>query len=191
VIDKFVHEGVNINTIPMEIPSLGRRCVGRNIAAKATKADIVWFADADHVYREGVLDRLAEMEWPDGATMIFPKHVHIHNSHTIGDQATKLIGSTPQVVDIDPTEFSRKRQSRAIGGIQIVQGDFAREHGYLKDNSKWQGPRTDGKPFGDFIDDVAYRHFCLKLGKVVSVDLPGMYRIRHTNTTYAQRSPSF
>lgn len=160
---------------------IGRRCIGRNRTALETEADIVWFADVDQVFREGIFDRLAEMEWPDGASMIYPRIIKIHKDHATGDE---LLNSSkePKLVDVDPEDFIDKRYRRAIGGVQIVQGDFARKYGYLNGDEKWQRP-TD-RPFGDFRDDVAYRSFCLQHGPIVGVDLPGMFRLRHTAVTY-------
>lgn len=168
----------------MPIEHLGRRCIGRNFAAKRSTADIVWFADVDHVFREGILDRLAEYEWPDDVVMVYPRKIKIHQDHATGDQATSLMRRSPSIMDIEPTEFIDKKYGKAIGGVQIVRGDFAREHGYLASSARWCRPRMDGKPFGDFRDDLVYRSFCSGHGKIVGIDLPGLYRIRHTRTTY-------
>jgi len=160
---------------------IGRRCLGRNDTALETEADIVWFADVDQVFRGGIFDRLAEMEWPEGASMVYPRIVKIHKDHDTGDKLLYGLDG-PKLVDIDPEDFVDKRYRRAIGGVQIVQGDFARKYGYLNGDEKWQ--RSTDKPFGDFRDDVAYRSFCLQHGPIVGVDLPGMHRLRHTATTY-------
>ena len=174
---------VHLNCSPMYLPwsNIGRRCIGRNDAALVTEADIVWFADVDQVFRNGIFDRLAEMEWPAGASMIHPRNIKIHKDHSTGDKLLCRLKEL-KLVDIDPKDFVDKRYRKAIGGVQIVQGDFARQYGYLNGDEKWQRP-TD-KPFGDFRDDVAYRRFCLRHGSIVGVDLPGMFRLRHTKTTY-------
>lgn len=162
---------------------IGRRCIGRNHAAKASKADFVWFADVDQVFRDGVLDKLVETEWPEDAAMIYPREILIHRDHKTGDGRTSAVDlDDPSVVDVDPSEFVPKRYRKAIGGVQIVRGDFARRHGYLDGDDGWQRP-TD-EPFGDFRDDVAYRKFCLRHGRIAGVDLPGMYRLRHSRKTY-------
>ena len=172
---------------PMDLSDLGRRCIGRNMAALKSDATIVWFADVDQVYRDGVLDRLATMKWPDGASMVFPQDIQISKDHETGDTyaARAMLGQEwypkrPWRND----DFIPKHYNRAIGGVQIVQGDFARKHGYLNGHRKWQTPRTDGKPFKDFVDDRAYRGVCVKHGPIVPIDLPGMYRLRHSTTTH-------
>ena len=172
---------LDLGIYDMSADELGRRSIGRNRVAKDTDADIVWFADVDQVFRDGIFDRLAEMEWPADASMIYPRMIKIHKDHATGDKL--LCGmKEPKLVDIDPEDFIDKRYRKAIGGVQIVQGDFARQHGYLNGDEKWQ--RSTDKPFGDFRDDVAYRSFCLQHGPIVGVDLPGMFRLRHTATTY-------
>lgn len=160
---------------------LGRRSIGRNIAALDTHADIVWFADVDQCFCHGILDRLANMPWPDGAVMIYPRKIKIHREHVMGDKAMSQI-SGKGLAFIRPSQFCTKKYNRAIGGVQIVQGNFAREHGYLPDDERYQQPVT--RPFGDFRDDVAYRQVCSKHGKVLGVDLPGLYRLRHSMTSY-------
>lgn len=167
--------------LKLPIRQLGRRAIGRNIVAKQTPADLVWFTDCDHVFRDGVLDRLAEFEWPEGASMIYPKQIMIHRDHTTGDQAiARMNGSEP--LDVDPSEFVPKRYNRAIGGVQIVRGEFAREYGYL-DGSRWQSP-LHRDTFVSCRCDRAYRKFCKQHGPIVPIDLPGVYRIRHTQTTH-------
>ena len=38
-----------------------RRGIGRNLAAKSTRADWIWFTDADIVFQEKCLDTLADL----------------------------------------------------------------------------------------------------------------------------------
>ncbi len=181
VVRAFIDRGLAMRYCFLNPPQLGRRAIGRNVMAKATDADIVWFADVDMMFRNGILDRLATMEWPAGAVMIYPREIRISRDHAIGDE---VLGREDVSVDLDENLFVPKAYHRAIGGVQIVRGDFAREHGYLNGIEKWMAPRTDGKPFGDFRDDIAYRKFCLKHGTIEPVDLPGIYRLRHGSTTY-------
>jgi len=163
---------------------IGRRCIGRNCLA-SSYADFIWFADVDHMFRDGILDRLVEIPWPSGASMIYPREIMIHRDWITGDKRTSAVDlNNPQLVDIDPPEFVPKRYRQAIGGVQIVRGDFARKHGYLNDDKQWQRPSE--KPFGNFRDDVAYRRFCVEHGPIVGVDLPGVFRLRHTRTTYQE-----
>jgi len=162
---------------------LGRRAIGRNGAAKFSRGvDIIWFSDVDQIYRDGILDRLATMEWPEGAVMVFPRQIMIHRDHATGSRVTAAVGDDVRLMDADTSLFVPKQYHRAIGGVQIVQGDFAREHGYLDCRPDWRQPVE--KPFSSFKDDIIYRRHCLLHGQIVGVDLPGVYRIRHARTTH-------
>lgn len=172
--------GLPICTLHLDEPDMSRRCIGRNHAAKTTTADIVWFADCDQAFLGGSLESLAGMKWPEGASMIYPKEIMIHKDHETGDLA--LASDRPGLRRVDESEFVSKAYDRAIGGVQIVRGEFARAHGYLDGIPKWQRPKA--VVLGDFKDDVAYRKFCLGHGSIVPVRLPGMHRIRHSRTSY-------
>ncbi len=163
-----------------DVHRLGRRSIGRNFSAITTRADLVWFADCDLHFGAGCLEALARLEWPEGATMVYPRHAMISRDHATGDAQLARAGRGDLL--LPPDEFIPFRYPRAIGGVQIVRGDFAREHGYLNGVEKWQRPTETS--FGDFRDDVAYRNYCRSLGRIVPVELPGLRRIRHSTTTY-------
>lgn len=176
---------VDIKRIDMGDPSwLGRRSIGRNQAAKQSEADLVWFCDVDHVIGPGLLDSMAGLvgRWPSNRSMAWPKQVMIHQDHSTGDRAIRMVSDVPRLVTINPKEFVPRMYRRAIGGVQIVLGDFARRWGYVPHVLKYQQPVT--KPFGNFRDDIAYREFCQQHGGIQSVELPGVYRIRHSETSY-------
>lgn len=173
--------GLPVFQMDLDEASMSRRCIGRNHAAKTSSADIVWFADCDQAFLGCSLELLSGMEWPDGASMIYPRTIKIHRDHATGDAATSR-ASKPGLHRVDESEFVDKEYDRAIGGVQVVQGDFARTHGYLDGDPEWQVPSR--KMLGNFRDDVAYRKFCQKHGKIVPVRLPGVHRIRHTKTSY-------
>jgi hypothetical protein len=177
VIDWGSKAGIDIQVFLMEPHQIGRRSIGRNWASLLTKANFVWFSDCDQVYRDGVLDKLVELTWPEEAVMIFPQHIHISTKRT-GNKILRAVGALPHQIDIDLSQFYVRKYFRAIGGVQIVKGDFAREHGYLNGYPRWEKP-TDGT-FQRCHCDIAYRKACLKHGSIVPVDLPGMYRIQHS-----------
>ena len=191
VVSWFQENAPSIRVCKMGMSSqeLGRRSIGRNLAAKTTAADIIWFADVDQVYENDIFHRLSAMPWPEEngrrASMVFPRDIMIHRSHQLGDQVLQhgldSIGTTCLP---DLTEFVPKRYFRAIGGVQIVDGNLARDIGYLDGHRFYQQPRVDGRVLGDFKDDRAYRGACVKHGPIVQIDLPGVYRMRHTGTSY-------
>lgn len=167
---------VDIKGYALQLDELGRRSIGRNRAAMDAGANIVWFTDVDYVFGSGCLKALSEMYWDTGWSMVYPHKIMIHKTHAIGDEYAKK--HRPMSID----DFEFQHYNRAIGGVQIVRGDQAREHGYLNCQSKWQQPTT--KPFGDFRDDLAYRGECADRGQIHKIELPNLYRLRHSTTTY-------
>jgi hypothetical protein len=170
---------LDMRVLELDEEQMSWRAMGRNIAASTTEADIVWFADIDQAYRETVLDQLATMKWPEGAVIVFPKYIQIHRKHRIGDRAIGRVKG-PCIMDVDPDEFAVKVYSNAIGGTQIVTGDYARTEGYIPNHGKYQRPVPN--PFHRRCrDDVAFRRLAVREGKVTRLDhLTGMYRLRHS-----------
>ncbi len=160
---------------------IGRRSIGRNHVALNTESDIVWFADVDYCFGLDCLDTLASRSWPTDAVMVFPKDVQIHKNWDTGDVYAKMVDGGPKLVNIGPGDFTGARYSRAIGGVQIVKGDFAREHGYLKNNEKYQRPSSR---LFHTTEDSEYRRESLKHGRIVGINLPNVYRMRHTTNAY-------
>jgi len=181
VVDWFFEHGqLDLRAMYLTEDGMSRRAIGRNNAAMTSTADIVWFSDTDQVYRDGVFDTLAGLQWPHEAVMVYPKIIQIHKTHAIGDQYA-LQAREPRLIDIDTEDFMPKKYTRAIGGVQIVKGDFARKMGYLKDHDGWQTPK--GVPFDSRCrDDVAYRSECACQGHLRGISLPGVYRLRHTKS---------
>ncbi len=93
------------------------------------------------------------------------------------DEAREIISRQggKKVYEINPDDFMPSKH-RAIGGLQIVPGDVAREFGYCKD-TKWQSPVTN-ETWQDTRGDRAFRGI---LGtKGLPIHLPNLYRIRQT-----------
>jgi hypothetical protein len=155
----------------LPIEYLGRRAIGRHEVAVRTKADFVWFSDVDQVFVDGVFSRLVEWDWPEDVTMVYPKEIQIHRTHKLGD---KRLAERR----FDRADFVPKRYNRAIGGAQIVRGDFARRYGYLGNSPRWTKPTSGG--FASCKCDIAYRKHCREHGRIVGIDLPGVYRLRHS-----------
>lgn len=98
-------------------------------------------------------------------------------------------------LDINAENFELKTYSQAIGGVQIVDGDFARKHGYLNNRKKYQTPVSPDKPFPSFKDDVAFRSFAksemVKIpgagGRLPAIFPPNLFRLRHGQTSYQSK----
>jgi len=175
----------------MEPSTLFRRSIGRNEAALKSNEDLVWFCDADYVFHQGCLDQLWSI-WQgfgkDKPKMIYPRHVKFHESHELGDALIEENADKRGLLDIDISQFVTTKYSRAIGGVQITDGIFARTHGYLKDSKRFQAPLTAGRPFHT-TEDSAYRKYVFLYGDIKAIELDGLYRIRHYLNAYQDRVP--
>ena len=61
----------NWQVLPKE--QLFRRSIGRNKAAKNTKADWIWFTDCDIIFHENCLDTLADELQGSDEVLVFPR----------------------------------------------------------------------------------------------------------------------
>ncbi len=167
-------EGVRWNPRPLPRERLFRRAIGRNLAAKESSADWVWFSDCDVIFHEGALDRAARVLRNRDDVLVFPRE---HFVTDLLEPGHDLLGGTdhdPRVVDIDPGQFHPELRDRAVGGFQIVRGDVARAVGYCDRIGFYQEPLDRWqKTFED-------RTFRWLLGtEGTPVEIPGLYRIRH------------
>lgn len=163
---------------------LFNRAIGRNWSALDTDADIVWFCDCDYVFGEGCLDALAE-QW-NGGPLCYPQHVNIHKTHAIGDatiakQLDRFERDDFSPSEINPGDFEKRKEHKPYGGLFLVRGDWCREHGWLNDKPEFRQPVDGDKPFPSFRDDVAFRK---QFDSWTALDLPNLYRLRHSKTTY-------
>lgn len=164
---------------PIPTEMLLNRAIGRNMAAKETRADVVWFTDADYLFGPGCLDALAKQGIPDRAEkLFFPQTTLMNNDHATGDRYA-LAAEPAKVLDIDQVDFRKENApNRAIGGIQIVSGDTARNFGYCPDAEKHHR-KVHGSTFKRNRSDKTYRRQ-LGDGRGHRIDLPGLFRIRQT-----------
>lgn len=184
--------GAQIGLSPMQPPErLFRRAIGRNEAALSSHADLLWFTDCDYCFGPGCLDGLWE-SWnklEQFASMLYPKQIMTMKSHSDGDDlvaADMDADRFEEVVELGADLFKAQRVHKAFGGLQIVPGSLARRYGYLDGSRRYQRPLA--KPFSNFHDDVAFRKSCLKYGPVLPIEVPNLYRLRHTKTTYQGQS---
>jgi hypothetical protein len=171
---------LRVNPVPLEKSALFRRAVGRNIAAKTTAADVVWFTDCDYLFQNRVLDYARSkclksieqiMIWPR-EIMAIPKPTGARMIAAVENAADHLLWDHLDAAEPMP-------MSRAIGGIQIVKGEACRRDGYL-DGTKWSkalGSNPAG--FRRCRCDVAYRR--QQAGRGEPVVLKDVLRVRHPN----------
>ncbi len=62
--------------------------------------------------------------------MIYPQFIQIHKSHELGDEYINAVDTLEPWSEIDPKDFLDDQLRKAIGGVQIVPGDVARQVGY-------------------------------------------------------------
>ena len=165
------------------VERLKARCHGRNIAAHETDADVVWFTDADYIFREGCLDALSNIPIEDGR-LYFPRRVYLQNSKRMGaDAALKVTG--PGLFSIDEDQYHRKKFAIPYGGLQIVSGNTARAVGYCDPNNarghevkcrKVQAPVYDNT--FHCPGDVVFRRIMKHPDGSIPIELPNLYRIR-------------
>jgi hypothetical protein len=159
------------NFIHMPIQSVYQRPIGRNLAAKSSKADVIWFTDADYVFGDGCLNAV----WvPQDDGIYHPEHEYRTTRKSKVQMIDALLKKSDievGIVPIDPSKFVITDIRRAVGGVQIISGDTARKIGYLPDNKDWQKPleqynRDDGSAF--------WRNLFTKFGTMV---IPNVFRI--------------
>lgn len=171
---------VAFNLFPMNKEMLFRRAIGRNLLAKHSAADVVWFADCDYVFGEGCLDGLADA-YQAGfpSRLVFPKTLRIHKSHRIGDEVLQAV-VPGELYMPDLGQFTDRREKFAIGGLQIVSGDTARNFGYC-DGTSWIKPVSVEGGFRNTTEDRIYRAL---LGESKPIEFPNLYRLRHSGSAF-------
>ena len=166
---------VSIRPWRLEPDRITRRMIGRNLAALETKADWVWFTDCDYVFRSGCLDGVAKLR-PDLAPLYFPRTAMANIAHEMGDSELLRVAHCNVVVDIDPSKYAPQTFRRAIGGIQLVSGTTARQHGYVSHSRYHQAKSSTWVPNHD---DIWFRRTLNCSG--TPIELSNLYRIRHSS----------
>lgn len=161
----------NWQVLPKE--KLFRRGIGRNMAARSTKADWLWFTDCDIIFHANCLDSLANALQGRTDTLLFPREERTTPMLASSDPMLQK-GSKPQLVDISADQFSLHSRKVAKGAFQIVHGDVARAIGYCEGLSLYQTP---SEHWCKCYEDRAFRWLIGSHG--VPVDIDGVYQIRH------------
>ncbi len=166
--------GVHWNWRPLPRPELLRRAIGRNRAALETRADWIWFADCDLMFRDRCLDTIGERLQGRRDLLLYPDRESCTPLLPADHPLLRAAQAGPSVVDVDPTQFIQRPIVRAVGAYQIVHGDVARAigycaglHGYLEPTERWR--KT--------YEDRAFRRLLRTEG--IPIEVPGIHRIRH------------
>ena len=168
--------GVTWNWQAMDKYHLFRRAIGRNHAARASRADWIWFTDCDVVFGAGCLDGLADAVQGRRDTLVFPRVEHVSAVLEPGDTLLEAGKGSPRVLDIDPAAFTAQARDRATGPLQIAHGDVARACGYCEQLAVYQQPVAH---WAKAHEDRAFRWLLRTQG--TPVEVPAVYRIRHVS----------
>jgi hypothetical protein len=165
---------VTWNWQAIEPGRLFRRSIGRNLIARSTKADWVWFTDCDIIFHRGCLDTLADQLQGRIDRLAYPREERVTAMLAETDELLVAERDRPRVVDIDTSEFSLLAVPQATGAYQIVHGDIARACGYCDQVSVFQRPVTR---WAKTFEDRTLRWLLQTPG--TPLEIPGVHRIRH------------
>jgi hypothetical protein len=168
--------GVTWNWQAIEPRRLFRRSIGRNLIARSTTADWVWFTDCDIIFHRNCLDTLAEQLQGRTERLVYPRVEHVTAMLQQTDELLAAERDQPRVVDIDTSEFSLLAVPQATGAYQILHGDIARSCGYCEQVSVFQRPVDR---WAKTFEDRTLRW--LMRTKGTPLDVAGVHRIRHVH----------
>ena len=168
--------GVTWNWQPLEKARLFRRSIGRNLAAKSTHADWIWFTDADILFHERCLDTLAEQLQGRDDALVFPKiglgTALLPDDHEILEKGRR----GPAILELPIEDFTPYGgiRDKAKGPHQITHGDIARACGYCETIGLYQRPADRWRKT---YEDRGFRWLIGTHG--TPLDIPGVCQIRH------------
>ena len=161
---------------PLPKEQLFRRSIGRNLAAKNTRADWIWFTDADIIFHENCLDTLADLLQGRDDALVHPViglgTKLLPDDHEILQQGRQ----GPAVLEIPLEEFSPYGgpRKKAKGPHQITHGDIARACGYCESIGHYQKP---AERWMKTYEDRAFRWLIGTHG--TPLEIPNVCQIRH------------
>jgi hypothetical protein len=176
--------GVRWNWVALDRSQLFRRAIGRNLAARNSSADWVWFTDCDVVFHEGCLDGLGEALQGRQDLLVFPRVERTTSLLASSDPMLTAAANQPLVVQIDTARFTLRSLDVAKGPVQITHGDVARAVGYCAALAVYQRPADHWRKAWE---DRAFRWLLRTEG--TPLEIPGVHRIRHAaKGRYMERS---
>lgn len=168
--------GITWNWQPLSREKLFRRGIGRNLAAKNTDADWIWFTDADIIFHEGCLDTLADQLQGRDDGLVHPR---IGLGTELLDEDDEILEKGrqgPALLDIPLDQFTPYGgpREKAKGPHQITHGDIARACGYCDSIAYYQ------EPAGRWMKTYEDRAFRWLIGTHgTPLDIPNVCQIRH------------
>ena len=169
-------EGVTWNWQVLPKEQLFRRSIGRNLAAKNTNADWIWFTDCDILFHERCLDTLADRLQGRDDSLVFPV-IGLGTALLPDDDPVLEAGRKgPAVLEIPIEDFSPYggERDKAKGPHQITHADIARACGYCESIRLYQTP---AERWRKTYEDRAFRWLIDTHG--TPLDIPNVCQIRH------------
>lgn len=168
-------------------PYLFRRAIGRNLAAKSSSADWIWFTDCDETFQAGCLDRLNEILQGRIERLLYPateyKTVPLSDEDIEAASDRNSSNGHAGLTPVELDHFGASNITRATGPLQITHGDIARAFGYCDNVAYYQKPAEN---WCKAHEDRVFRWLLGTQG--VAIDLPGVYRIQHQSKGRQARS---
>jgi hypothetical protein len=168
--------GITWNWQPLPKQKLFRRGIGRNLAAKNTGADWIWFTDADILFHEKCLDTLADLLQGRDDSLVHPRIGLGTRLLEDDDEILQKGRRGPAILEIPLSEFTPYGgpRKKAKGPHQITHGDIARACGYCDAIAYYQSP---AERWMKTYEDRAFRWLIGTHG--TPLDIPNVCQIRH------------
>lgn len=165
---------VRLRPWPLAPAQLFRRSIGRNLAARATQADWIWFTDCDVLFGAAALDTLAEAVAGQRAALVFPAIEYA--TPVLDAQALRALEAGTALPQWDPASCVHRYLTRATGPLQITRGEVARALGYCATLGAFQQP---ARRWCKAHEDRAFRWQLRTAGE--ALDIPQVFRVRHAD----------
>lgn len=168
--------GVTWNWRALPKEKLFRRAIGRNLSAKSTEADWIWFTDADILFHEKCLDTLADLLQGRDDGLVHPEIGLGTRLLPDDDPILEKGRQGPSILEIPIEEFSPYGgpRKKAKGPHQITHGDIARACGYCDSIAYYQQP---AERWMKTYEDRAFRWLIGTHG--TPLPIPNVCQIRH------------
>lgn len=155
---------------------LFRRSIGRNLAAKASSADWVWFTDCDLTFQPDCLDSLNRALQDRRDALVHPRIEGRTNAYSETNTPLPNALETPALLRVDNAEFHPNVVTRATGPLQITHGDVARAVGYCEAVPYYQTPQSTWQKAEE---DRMFRWLLGTPG--TPIDVEGVCRVQHVH----------
>ncbi len=177
VVDFFIRlPGPMWQPRPLSRREVCRRTIGRNIAALESKAEWIWFADCDYWFGAKLFATIGQVL--SGVelqhNLVYPSEI-TQSSQEAGDKLIELI-TEPNIYLLcsQCDNFAPHGFKKAIGGVQIVRGDWARINGYCKNHPRYN---KLADRWANTKEDIMFRKDIGNSG--FPITLPEIVRVRH------------